>query len=135
MKLATITDIIHWMIGKETKTIRVNRDHNIKKWGLMSCALNSGILDFEMHFDDIVLKDVTLRTMEHGQGRSYGCGPRYIGYAEGKPVVDGQPIPTINEAKKLWYKGFFYLDGLYFEQVTFLKYLWLKSDGSAYGIA
>lgn len=129
MKVGKITDIIQWLLGNKLKTIRIKRDRNEQKWGLLSCNLTYNNLDYDLHVDDLVMKDVTLITTQNRYGH---CG--VIGYADGKPVVPGQHVPDISTAKPLLYDshtGIFSIDA---KTVTSLKYMWLKSNGTAYGI-
>jgi len=131
MKLAAIGDIIQWMLGNDTKTVRVKRDRQRNHWGLFSCDIGNpnSTFKFDMHVHDLLLKDVQLNSVNHYQGE---CG--VIGYAEGKPVTDLERQPDASQRKSLSYDRVFHkfvCDGKYVESA---KYVWVHSDGTASAI-
>jgi hypothetical protein len=131
MKLVVIRDIIQWMLGKDVKTVRVNSDRSLKKWGLFSCNLNEDPhrIDYDMHVNDLLLKDVKLTVATHYSGY---CGR--IGYAEGKPVTELELQPDISQRQPLVYLRDRYEFRCRGHHVDSVKYMWLHPDGSASAI-
>jgi len=135
MKLSNISDIIQWMISKTVKTVRTKLDKEQNQWGLLACDFKDHArMKYDLHFNNLVIQDVTLVVTNHQDGK---CGR--VGYAEGKPVVTGQWIPDISTANSVWYhpnhQKFYMADhGGEVVEVTSLKWMWLHPGGRACGI-
>lgn len=130
MNLQAITQ---WLVHRGEKRLKIKLDRQRWLWGFFTDLHESKDINFEGHISEMIMSDVTLKVTPHYSGL---CGT--VGYAEGKPVVEGQHVPDRATVLPLIYSrgGDFYLmlSASRAQSVTSLKFMWLLPEGKAFGI-